>query len=106
LKHGSVQWGFEFLTGASAWLAQCSVPRLNLSDKKKGENMSKSILIVYYLSRKEKMCKEGIDTVIFDCEVRKGSKRLGSSGNHGNHTISYHIWLNCSLFTGCYHASP
>jgi hypothetical protein len=34
--------------------------------------MSKSILVVYYLSRKEKMCKEGIDTAIFDCEVRKG----------------------------------
>ena len=52
------------------------------------------------------MYEEGIHTAIFDCEVRKRSKRLGNTGNRSNRTVPYRIWLNRGLLTGCYHASP
>jgi hypothetical protein len=35
------------------------------------------------------MYKEGIHTAIFDCEVRKRSKRLGNTGNRSNRTVPY-----------------
>ena len=48
------------------------------------------------------MYNEGIHTTIFDCEVRKRSKRFGNTGNRSNRTVPYRIWLNRGLFTGCY----
>ena len=53
----------------------CSVPRPNLTDKKKGENTSKWELVVYYFSREEMMWKNGIHTAIFDCteSTQKGT---------------------------------